>query len=276
MIERSPDGPYYRVFVTGEADRIRSALAPTAEATGYRFDIEEVPRNYADLRALQDRLLTDPIDLGPSAQLLGAGLDVAHNVVAVDVVAVDDQAREALAIAHGADWLCIRPQGGPPVDVQPGGGAEDVLAVPTSDLTNMQAALMEGVLRADGTDCLWVEGAGRLPRSCGRLATARARRMKGSSWSMTPARWSLVRVTRSPSAVASPTVPSRLMPPSRRLPRIQVRAGPHVRSRAPASVGPWCADHQTAGQPPAVLTQDEPKDGEPRFVVAVPRRSPSG
>jgi hypothetical protein len=61
----------------------------------------------------------------------------------------------------GTDLVCIRPIEGVGRDAEPGGGAEGVVEVPTTDAPNLQQALMEGTLRGDADDqCLWVEATG--------------------------------------------------------------------------------------------------------------------
>lgn len=67
--------------------------------------------------------------------------------------------------ACGGLWLdrplCARPQAGPSRHVEPGGGAAEVVKVPTSELANGEEAPFNGgVLRSDADldgGCAWVE-----------------------------------------------------------------------------------------------------------------------
>lgn len=150
------EGPHFmRVYLTDDVDRIARQLDPVSQAAGYRIDYQVAEYSYAELEAVQEQLFADQPDLGPSALLNHTSIDVFRNRLGVGVIAVDDQARRLLAARYGTDKLCIEPVDGPPADVLPGGGAEGVVPIPTSDIVNGEQALQVGVLRSDGHSCVW-------------------------------------------------------------------------------------------------------------------------
>ncbi|MDP8970697.1 MAG: hypothetical protein M3N52_09450, partial [Actinomycetota bacterium] len=155
-------GGVLRVAFTADAARHEAALR---EHFGPAVDISAVTvaNSLAQLEAVRERIDFDR-PLG-RAILLGHAIREDLNRVALDVVAVDAEARAILAERFGADLICVVPHEGPPRGTLPGGGAPGVVEIPTTEVANMQLALMPDVTLAgdpqlDG-GCVWVEHAGR-------------------------------------------------------------------------------------------------------------------
>ncbi len=118
-----------------------------------------LPNSLAELVAVR-RTIDFDIDLG-GAILFGHGIRHPINRLHLDVQAVDDEARQRLAEAYGADRICVADTGGPALDDPPGGGVPGAIALPDTDVANFEAALLaEVTLRGDRDldgGCVWVE-----------------------------------------------------------------------------------------------------------------------
>lgn len=148
------------VAFTGGLERheaaLRERLGPEA-----RVRVQRVATSLAALERVRARVGPELESVNAEtggAILFGWGIRDNLNRVALDVVAVDERAREVLAERFGADMICLHPVDGPPRGVAPGGGAQGVRELPTSEIANMQLALHAGRLRADpATGCVWTE-----------------------------------------------------------------------------------------------------------------------
>lgn len=152
------DGPLLIAAFTGDLGRHRRTLRDRV-AHPDRLRVTRVAHPLADLEARRERLraLRDDPRLGNSL-LSHRAIDVRRNLVEVGVVADSASARHLLADELGADWVCVRPQGGPGRNAEPGGGTADVVAVPTTDIANGEDALATGVLGGDADGgCVWLE-----------------------------------------------------------------------------------------------------------------------